>query len=91
MDIAWCEWNDSYHLWSSPPASVTKRQHDMDDKVFASVRMTDNIQTPELFGNIQATNGLLPTRRRRKYLKSRLVVMLVLAATGACILYQYMN
>jgi hypothetical protein len=53
--------------------------------------MTDNIQTPELFGNIQATNGLLPTRRRRKYLKSRLVAMLVLAATGACIFYQYMN
>ncbi|NBR40967.1 MAG: hypothetical protein EBT93_16385 [Alphaproteobacteria bacterium] len=60
----------------------------MDDKVFASVRMTDNIQTPALFGNIQATNGLLPTRRRRKYMKSRLFALLTLAATGGWMLYQ---
>ena len=59
----------------------------MDDKIFASVRMTDEIKSDRLFCNVPITNMLSQhkTRRRKKALKRMMPPVVVVAASAAVV------
>ena len=60
----------------------------MDDKIFASVRMTENIKSDQLFSGVPITNTMSQHRpRRRKAALARVVPSAVVVAAGAAALY----
>ena len=60
----------------------------MDDKVFASVRMTDEIKSDRLFSDVPITNMLSQHKtRRRKTPLMRVMPPVVVVAAGAAVMY----
>ena len=60
----------------------------MDDKIFASVRMTENIKSDQLFSGVPITNTMSQHRtRRRRTTLVRVVPSAVVVAAGAAALY----
>ena len=60
----------------------------MDDKVFSSVRMTDEIKSDRLFSDVPITNMLSQHKtRRRKTALMRVMPPVVVVAAGAAVVY----
>ena len=60
----------------------------MDDKIFASVRMTDEIKSDRLFSDVPITNMLSQHKtRRRKTAFTRMIPPVVAVAASAAVIY----
>jgi hypothetical protein len=60
----------------------------MDGKIFASVRMTDEIKSDRLFSDVPITNMLSQHKtRRRKTAFMRMMPPVVAVAAGAAVVY----
>ena len=60
----------------------------MDEKIFASVRMTDEIKSDRLFSNVPITNMLSQHKtRRRKTTFTRIMPPVVAVVASAAVVY----